>query len=294
MPSKPSRGFLLIDKPAGKSSFAVIHALRKITGIKRIGHCGTLDPFATGLLICSLGAYTRLNSYLELRDKSYAAELVLGSGSSTGDTEGELSAAPAPDWSLWDARRLKAAALALTQLPTPIYSAVWINGKRSYALARAGNAIQPPDRPCRILDFEFTRLPQQDEPNPVIGYRCRVSKGTYIRSLSQWLALQLNTEGYTQSLQRTAIGDLELSSAIPLDQLTPDNWQDYIFPARRIFTSYPWQEISTASLDLMYEGQSLPSEGEDAPILMVYSPHRELAAVARRSQGRLYPIVNLK
>ncbi|NLK49436.1 MAG: tRNA pseudouridine(55) synthase TruB, partial [Candidatus Cloacimonetes bacterium] len=90
--------------------------MRKITGIKRIGHCGTLDPFATGLLLCALGAYTRLNSYLELRDKSYAAELVLGSGSSTGDTEGELSAAPAPDWSLWDAQRPKAAALALTQL----------------------------------------------------------------------------------------------------------------------------------------------------------------------------------
>ena len=134
----PDKGFLLIDKTAGITSFDVIRRLRKLTGIRRIGHCGTLDPFATGLLICALGSYTRLIGYLEALDKSYEATVLLGKSTSTGDPEGEINQISPVNTDCIDPEYLKAAALALKELPIPIYSAVKIGGKRAYTLARAG------------------------------------------------------------------------------------------------------------------------------------------------------------
>jgi len=176
--------FFPVDKEAGISSFGVIAALRKILHIRKIGHCGTLDPFATGLLICASGQYTRLLSFLEAMDKSYEAEVLLGKQSSTGDPEGEISAeAPVNIISQdWDDLRDKV--LALKELPIPQYSAVKIDGKRAYRYAREGQNLQMPMRAVKILDFEILSEPSDNK----FRYRATVSKGTYIRALSEYIA----------------------------------------------------------------------------------------------------------
>jgi len=294
MVMKPDKGFLLIDKPAGITSFDVIRRLRKLSGIRRIGHCGTLDPFATGLLICALGSYTRLNSFLEARDKSYEATVLLGKTTLTGDTEGEIHEILPVDIGKLDPSRLKAAALALTELPIPAFSAVKVDGKRAYDLARAGQVVELAARPTQITDFELLRLPLESDPDPLLSYMCTVSKGTYIRSLSQWIAEQLGTVGHTIALRRTAIGDIAVQNAVPLESLDSDNWPRQLCPPPGLFSHLEAWQASQTELDALNNGQSFPAPGEDTPGLMVFDPSGDLVGVAIRTEGRIYPKVNLR
>lgn len=290
----PDKGFLLIDKTAGITSFDVIRRLRKLTGIRRIGHCGTLDPFATGLLICALGSYTRLIGYLEALDKSYEATVLLGKSTSTGDPEGEINQISPVNTDCIDPENLKAAALALKELPIPIYSAVKISGKRAYTLARAGEQVILDARPTTIHDFRVTSQPGPDDPEPALGYRCTVSKGTYIRSLSEWIARQLDTVGYTTSLKRVAIGAIDLNEAISLEALTPDNWADSLCSPLRLFHHLEIRPTSSEELAILARGQSLSDDAEDNPTVLIGGPGNDLAGVAERSEGKLHPRINLR
>ncbi len=290
----PDKGFLLIDKTAGITSFDVIRRLRKLTGIRRIGHCGTLDPFATGLLICALGSYTRLIGYLEALDKSYEATVLLGKSTSTGDPEGEINQISPVNTDGIDPENLKAAALALKELPIPIYSAVKISGKRAYTLARAGEQVILDARPTTIHDFRVTSQPGPDDPEPALGYRCTVSKGTYIRSLSEWIARQLDTVGYTTSLKRVAIGAIDLNEAISLEALTPDNWADYLCSPLRLFRHLEIRPTSSEELVILARGQSLSDDAEDNPTVLIGGSGNDLAGVAERSEGKLHPRINLR
>ena len=290
----PDKGFLLIDKTAGITSFDVIRRLRKLTGIRRIGHCGTLDPFATGLLICALGSYTRLIGYLEALDKSYEATVLLGKSTSTGDPEGEINQISPVNTDCIDPEYLKAAALALKELPIPIYSAVKISGKRAYTLARAGEEVKLDARSTTIHDFRVTSQPGPDDPEPALGYRCTVSKGTYIRSLSEWIARQLDTVGYTTSLKRVAIGAIDLNEAISLEALTPDNWADSLCSPLRLFHHLEIRPTSSEELAILARGQSLSDDAEDNPTVLIGGPGNDLAGVAERSEGKLHPRINLR
>jgi len=289
----PDKGFLLIDKPAGITSFDVIRRLRKLTGIRRIGHCGTLDPFATGLLICALGSYTRMISYLEALDKSYEATVLLGKSTTTGDTEGEVNEVKAFDPAGIDPVRLRDAAMALTKLPIPIYSAVKIDGKRAYAMARAGEKVVLDARPCVIRDFKVTVLPEPDDPEPKLCYLCTVSKGTYIRSLSEWIAGQLDTVGHTLALRRLVIGSAGLSEAESLEALTPDNWGDHLIPPRRLFSHLEIRRVNGEDIATMARGQSIDDDGADNPAVLIETSDLDLAGLAERKDGRLNPRINL-
>lgn len=226
--------FLLINKPAGISSFGVIRELRKLTGIRKIGHAGTLDPFATGLLICATGQYTRLLKYAEAQSKSYEATLLLGKKSSTGDPEGEIVEEAAPGITPQDLAGIKAQVLALTELQVPLYSAIKLDGKRAYKYAREGQTPEMPVRPVEIYDFELLGGIEDQQ----LRYRVKVSKGTYIRALSEYIAGLLGTIGMTVALQRTAIGNLDLQRSHSLAELETD-WQSAICPIEAILTSLP-------------------------------------------------------
>lgn len=290
----PDRGFLLIDKPAGISSFDVIRRLRKIIGIRRIGHCGTLDPFATGLLICALGSYTRLNSYLEARDKSYQATLRLGISTSTGDPEGEITETLPLKTGYFDPETLRSDILAISELAIPVYSAVKIDGQRAYAMARAGKAVDLAPRPTRIYDFAITSLPDPASLEPQLSYWCRVSKGTYIRSLSQWIATWLGSVGYTTALRRTAIGDIDLAKAVPLEELNPDNWTTHLAEPRSLFGHLPLWIAAPHELRSLSAGQDLLSEGADTDCLIVCDGSGSIVGVATRHSGTVHPKVNLR
>nr|MDK2851266.1 tRNA pseudouridine55 synthase [Candidatus Cloacimonadota bacterium] len=221
--------FLLIDKPAGWSSFDVIRQLRRILGIKKIGHAGTLDPFATGLLICATGQYTRLLKYAEAQSKTYTASLLLGKKSSTGDPEGEIIASSEISYNSQDLSTLPEKILALKSLRVPEYSAVKINGKRAYKLAREGKILEMPIRPVTIHDFRIS----QSQDSAVLDYTVKVSKGTYIRALSEYIAEALGCVGMTIALRREAIGDIGVDSAVNFDDLET-KWRSGICPAKKI------------------------------------------------------------
>ena len=268
--------FLLVDKPAGMSSFAVVARVRRIlteqmredyarrglTAPKRakVGHAGTLDPFATGLLICLLGKGTKRAAEFLKKDKRYEATICLGKTSSTGDVEGEISeycdgasrlnrngctgscqAFPyesSNEQSSFSASReptpvTPSSPLLITDLPTskqvlsvvsqfkgrvrqrvPAYSAVKINGRRAYDLARKGIEVEMPEREVTIYDISVVEYEW-----PYLKIDCKVSSGTYIRALGEDIGTALGVGGYLTELRRTEIGDFSVSEAVTLEDL---------------------------------------------------------------------------
>lgn len=221
-------GFLLIDKPAGMTSHDVIDRLRRLSGIRTIGHAGTLDPFATGLLIVAVGkaATTKLQQCVGL-GKTYEADILLGQSSTTLDPEGEIRDAPCPDISAEDlAKAMSTLTGNLLQIP-PMHSAIKINGQKLYDLARKGIEVERPPRPVTVSEFSLLNLPSTIYHLPhTFHTRIRCSSGTYIRAIARDLGKALETAGYLTALRRTAIGQFTLENAVPLDKLTPENWFD--------------------------------------------------------------------
>ena len=237
----------------------MIRRLRKLTHIRKIGHCGTLDPFATGLLVCCIGSFTRLAQFVEQESKTYSATIKLGKATVTGDTEAEVSSiSPVPEPRI-STKELETLALCLKELPVPAYSAVKINGNRAYNLARAGIEVSIPLRPVSILSFQvLSNNPESMfDADYKLSYRCTVSKGTYIRSLSEWLALNLGTIGHTVQLRREAIGNITLEDAVELRVLTEDNWQQYILSPQKALSAYPSQVLTDEAVKKVKHGMDL-------------------------------------
>ncbi len=277
--------FLLINKAAEMTSFGVIRELRKLSGIKKIGHAGTLDPFATGLLICATGQYTRLLKYAEAQSKSYEATMLLGKKSSTGDPEGEIIAEDQPNIKPQDLEQVKAKVLALTELQVPLYSAIKLQGKRAYQYAREGQTPEMPIRKVEIYDFEILGELQDNQ----LRYRVCVSKGTYIRALSEYIAEVLGTVGMTTALERTAIGKLDVKRSLSLSELETD-WQKAICPAVDILTDLPSLELSEIQAQHFLHGRkfSLAYDCADGSELALYYQEK-LLGIGRCETGFIIP-----
>ncbi|HUD11272.1 MAG TPA: tRNA pseudouridine(55) synthase TruB [Candidatus Saccharimonadia bacterium] len=207
-------GLLLVNKPVGITSFDVIRRLRVSTGIRKIGHAGTLDPFASGLMLMLFGtACKQAESFAKL-DKVYRATLRLGMTSSTGDKEGTMttvnSRVPAES-EVRDALRYFVG--EIRQTPS-VYSAIKIQGKEAYKRARAGEDVV---MPSRLVNIRRIELLSYDYPNVTIV--AEVSSGTYIRSLAEDVGKRLGTGAYLDTLVRTVSGTYELSNAVELDDV---------------------------------------------------------------------------
>lgn len=220
-------GILLVDKPKGWTSFDVVGKVRSIitksplneTGKKRfpVGHTGTLDPLATGLLVLLLGTYTKKAPQLTKLDKTYEVTMRIGKTSTTGDEEGEkvdVSTKQPPEAEIREA--LQKFTGNIMQTP-PIHSAIKINGQRAYKLARAGAEVKMEPRPTTIYKNELRRYEY-----PFVYFTSEVSSGTYIRSLVEGLGSALGTGAYMSDLRRTRIGQFDLANAITVDKLSPD------------------------------------------------------------------------
>lgn len=225
-------GVLLIDKPAGWTSFDVVAKIRgarkaqfKAAGTTptkrqlKVGHAGTLDPFATGLLIILLGDATKRSDEFLKQDKTYEATFVLGSTSTTGDPEGEVvpyhAKSPAMP-SEADVKDVLARFTGdITQTP-PIYSAIKIGGQRAYKLARKGKEVDIPSRKVTVHSIELLEYAY-----PELKIRTHVSSGTYIRSLAVDIGEALGTGAYCRELRRTSIGNMDINDAIKMSNLQP-------------------------------------------------------------------------
>ncbi len=211
-------GFLLVDKPSGPTSHDIVDIARRALGTRKIGHAGTLDPFASGLLILAVGAATTSVSQFVGLEKSYEATLHFGARSDTMDRTGRIeprSCAPVP-------REALEAALAkfrgeIDQTP-PMYSAKKIGGKKLYELAREGKTVER--KPVRVTIHELELVFYEW---PVAMIRCRVSSGTYIRALADDIGEALGCGAYLEELRRTKIGDFRVEDAVPPSAIDAGN-----------------------------------------------------------------------
>ncbi len=216
-------GFLLIDKPAGITSHDVVARLRRITGIARIGHAGTLDPFATGLLIVGVGREaTKHLGEMMGRPKEYEGTAVLGATTDTQDGTGVITPAIDPISPSETALRETFATFTgpLEQTP-PMYSAKKIGGKKLYELARAG--VEVARKPASITIYTLELVSYTP---PRFSFVTRCSTGTYVRTLAHDIGAALGVGAYLETLRRTKIGEFRVENALKLQELTPENWQE--------------------------------------------------------------------
>lgn len=206
---------LLVNKPLQWTSFDVVNKLRYKLKMKKIGHAGTLDPLATGLLIICTGKFTKRIEEFQAQEKEYTGEFVIGQTTPSHDLETEVS--QAVDCSQLRDEQIFAAAKKLTgtlqQIP-PLHSAIKVDGKRAYKFARKGKEIELKPREVTVSVFEITKI-----QIPVIGFRIICSKGTYIRSLVRDFGIDLRVGAYLSSLCRTRIGDFKLADAKTLEEI---------------------------------------------------------------------------
>jgi tRNA pseudouridine55 synthase len=218
-PNGKHNGLVIVDKPGGMTSHDVVARIRRLAGTRRVGHAGTLDPMATGVLVVGVEKATRLLGYLTLTEKEYAATIRLGQSTGTDDAEGDITAtAPAIHVS---AETLTKAVTGLTgeiqQVP-PAVSAIKVNGQRAYRLTRAGAAPELKARPVTVYEFAVTAVRHEGEFLD-IDATVRCSSGTYIRGLARDLGITLGTGGHLTRLRRTRVGGYGLEQAHTLEQL---------------------------------------------------------------------------
>jgi tRNA pseudouridine55 synthase len=253
------QGLVLVDKPAGPSSFAVVRQLRSRYGVKA-GHAGTLDPLASGLLLVLLGPATRLARYLVGLDKRYETEIRLGLRTTTGDGEGEVVEETAVG-SLEDIEALEGE----IELRVPQASAVKIEGERAYKLQRRGVAVEMPTRRSTIHDLRVIRY----EP-PLVSLDLRVSSGTYIRAIADHLG------GHCRTIRRTRVGPFRVEDADEERVLTP----------LAALVHLPERELSASEVEDMRAGRAIAGSGEGPVALWAGDA---LVAVGQAQDGTIRP-----
>ncbi len=282
-------GFMLIDKPEGITSFDVIRKLRKITGIKKIGHSGTLDPFATGLMILCVGKATRLCSFITNDTKEYLATIQLGIETDTLDMEGKIiKQIPVPPIDNYILSIAAKKMLLLKEHTPPQYSAKKINGKRAYKLAREGKEIMLKPVPIKIFSFEVIKFDKE-----YITYKTKVSKGTYIRSLSKIFASYLNNIATTIELRRIAVGDVNIEKAVDLKKITPQNYKSFILSPEKVLKNYRKSFLNDEELLFFMNGRMIKTDASGKGVVMVCDKNGKCVGFANIENGFIKPKIVL-
>lgn len=267
-------GFINIYKPKGKTSHDVVAILRRLTKIKQIGHTGTLDPFAEGVLPICIGKATRLIEYLD-DDKAYIGTVQLGKSTSTYDTEGEIVKTSDKKISKEEIEiALQQFRGKIQQLP-PIYSAIKVNGKKLYEYARKGEDVEIKPRDVEIFKLEIVNF---DEENQTVDLHIECSKGTYIRSIANDLGNVLGCYGHLIKLVRTKAGKFELANSFKLDELeSKENVSNnMIYPLE--YLDYPKYSLNENEKQKVSNGMSINIDLSDGLCVLVWE--KELAAIA--------------
>ena len=293
-------GILLVDKPQSITSHDVVARTRRLAGTRRVGHAGTLDPMATGLLILGVNASTRLLTYVVGLDKEYFATIRLGQSTTTDDAEGDLVTTASPDAvSAVSDAALAAGVQALTgaisQVPSSV-SAIKVDGKRAYALVRAGESVELASRPVTVSTFEV--LERRDAPGAIdLDVRVECSSGTYIRALARDLGSALGVGGHLTALRRSRVGPFGIADASRLDEL--DVASALLSPATAASALFPAIDLTaTQATDLGHgkriDAAGLGDIGEPGPngLYAAVAPGNRLVGLLRISDGLAKSAVN--
>jgi tRNA pseudouridine55 synthase len=262
-------GLVVVDKPSGLTSHDVVARVRRLAGTRRVGHAGTLDPMATGVLVLGINRATRLLGHLTLTEKGYDATIRLGAATVTDDAEGEVVATT--DASAVTDEQVATGVAALTgdlqQVPSAV-SAVKIDGKRAYKRVREGEDVVLPPRPVTVRVFDVLAM-RLDGPLVDIDVHVECSSGTYVRALARDLGSALGVGGHLTALRRTRVGPYGLAAARTLDVLAEDLVVLPIAEAAR--AAFPARDVDAAAAVVVSHGGTLPASGTEGPVA-VFGP----------------------
>ena len=286
-------GILLIDKDKGPTSHDVVASLRRLLGIRRIGHSGTLDPMASGLMVMCVGNFTRLNPWLTKADKTYEATIRLGATSDTDDEEGDIAATAdiiQPDL---DKVELVIDLFKgeIQQIP-PAFSAIKVGGVRSHKLAREGKKADLSPRQVRIMELAI-----REYTYPFLKVRVHCSKGTYIRALARDIGKELGAGGYLAELRRTAIGSMDVKNALTLEQVefyqgSGTLSEKYLNPRSALQGVEHIQLSESSQMKRFGHGNVVALNRETSfGDCAVYHPNGDLCGMGKMELGQLRPTV---
>lgn len=303
-PTAPD-GFVIVDKPGGWTSHDVVARMRGLAGTRKVGHAGTLDPMATGVLVVGVGRATKLLTYVVGADKEYTATIRLGVATTTEDAEGEVTRAQDADHLTRD--EIVAAARGLTgdvmQVPSAV-SAIKVDGERAYARVRAGEQVELAARPVTVAELvvgEIREASADDVRVLDVDVRTVVSSGTYVRALARDLGLALGVGAHLVALRRTRVGGYRLDGARTLDELaqTPDDVPLDVMPladaARGTFPVYDVTEAQERALGYGQGIEAYPPSVTDDPdqTVAAIGPDGRLVALLRLREGKARPVLVL-
>ncbi|SDC69128.1 tRNA pseudouridine synthase B [Sanguibacter gelidistatuariae] len=292
-------GFVVVDKPAGWTSHDVVARMRGLAATRKVGHAGTLDPMATGVLVIGVGRATRLLTYVVGEDKEYATTIRLGVGTTTDDAEGEATTTAG-------AGAVEQAALArgvasltgdILQVPSSV-SAIKVDGQRAYARVRAGQSVELAARPVTVSRFEVTA-----QRSAVVGGTVVLdvdatvvcTSGTYIRALARDLGDMLGTGGHLTMLRRTRVGGYHLDAAQSLEslqaQVTENGVIDVMALSDAARATFPVRDLSDAEVTALGYGKRLVPIGDARGMHAGISSSNELIALLEESEERSQPVV---
>jgi tRNA pseudouridine55 synthase len=282
-------GLVIVDKPAGMTSHDVVSRLRRIAGTRRVGHAGTLDPMATGVLVLGVERATRLLGHLALTRKAYDATIRLGQATVTDDAEGDVVASA-------DARELDDAAVVaaiapltgdIEQVPSAV-SAIKVDGRRAYARVRSGEEVELAARPVTVYRFDL--LDRRPGPGETVDLDVTVecSSGTYIRALARDLGAALGVGGHLTALRRTRVGPFDLGSARTLEALAED---PVVFPlSAAVATAFPRRDVTAEEAGRLSHGGRLGA-GDIDGAYGVFGPDGEVVALMEDRGGEARSLV---
>lgn len=314
-PHRPDGGgLLLVDKPAGCTSHDVVGRLRRVLQTRRIGHAGTLDPMATGLLVVAVDRSTKLLGHLALTTKTYTATIRLGVATDTDDAEGTVTATASPEAvTAVSNSAITDGIAALTgdiqQVPTAV-SAIKVDGRRAYELARAGQTVQLAARPVTVSRFELLAAPRRTRVDEVAVIDLEVavdcSSGTYIRALARDLGAGLGVGGHLTALRRTAVGPFTVDDGIDVfggpDRHAPVTEEFAAAVAARIVpavdavrAAFPVRSLDAGECEHVRHGRSIPARpstsGDRTEVYAGLGPAGELIALLTDRTGQTRPVL---
>lgn len=286
-----SPGLLIVDKPDGMTSHDVVSRVRRLLGTRKIGHAGTLDPMATGVLVLGVERATKLLGHLAMDTKAYLATLRLGVSTSTEDAEGEVQAEQ--DASAVPEEAIRSGTAALTgeieQVPSAV-SAVKVNGRRAYELAREGHEVQLEPRPVTVSRFDVLAV-HRGERTTDVDVLVECSSGTYVRALARDLGAGLEVGAHVAQLRRTRVGPFGLAAARTLEQLAerPELSLDL---DRAVETGFERRNVDARSARALAHGQPVPA-AEVPGTYGVFDPQGSVVALVRDEGRRAKPVLVL-
>ena len=292
-------GLIVVDKPGGMTSHDVVARIRRLAGTRRVGHAGTLDPMATGVLVVGVEKATRLLGHLTLTEKEYQATIRLGQATDTGDAEGTVLTSdkgltpgtPARPAARLTRAQVEAAAAALTgeiqQVP-PAVSAIKVAGRRAYQLAREGAPPVLPPRPVTVWSFTVQALRPAPGDLLDVDVEVRCSSGTYIRALARDMGDALGVGGHLTRLRRTRVGPYDLSAAHGLDELAER--LTVLSLAEAAAAAFPVRELTAEEARSLSHGGRLPGLGSGAGPVAAFGPDGSLIALVEEKDGVARPL----